>query len=101
VSISKEDFEALKDMVKKHLASGYKLEKLTKEYSSLKNDFDKVYHTRKSTQSNNLELRRTLGEVETKLKTIHKFLEATNQLSTATEFDQKIKQAQWSTNMEL
>jgi len=61
---SKEDFEALKDMTKKHLASGYKLEKLTKEYISLRNDFDKVYHNRKSTQSNNFfELRGKLGEV--------------------------------------
>jgi len=101
VSIPKEDFEALKDMAKKHLASGYKLEKLTKEYSSLKNDFDKVYDTRKSTQFNNLELRRKLGEVEVKLKNINKFLEATDQVSTAVEFAHKIKQAQRSMDMEL
>jgi hypothetical protein len=85
VSIPKEDFEALKDMAKKHLASDYKIEKLT-------NDFDKVYHTKKSTQSNNLELRRKLGEVESKLKNINKFLEATDQVSTAIEFTHKIKQ---------
>jgi len=101
VSIPKEDFEALKDMAKKHLASGFKLEKLTKEYGSLKNDFDKVYHTRKSTQSNNFELRRKLGEVEIKLKNINKFLEATNQISKAVEFAHKIKQAQRSTDREL
>jgi hypothetical protein len=92
VSIPKEDFEALKDMAKKHLASGYKIEKFTKDYSSLKNDFDKVYHTKKSTQSDNLELRRKLGEVESKLKNINKFLEATDQVSTAIEFAHKIKQ---------
>ena len=101
VSITKEDFEALKDMAKKHLVSGYKVEKLTKDYSSLKNDFDKVYHNRESTQSNNFELRRKLGEVETKLKTINKFLEATNQVSMAIEFAHKIKQAQRSNDMEL
>jgi len=101
VSITKEDFEALKDMAKKHLASGYKVEKLKKEYTSLKNDFDKVYHSKQSTQSNNFELRRKLGEVEAKLKTINKFLEATDQVSTALEFAHKIKQAQRSMDREL
>jgi len=66
VSIPKEDFEALKDMAKKHLISGYKVEKLTKDYSSLKNDFDKVYHSR----------------------------ESTNRVSTAIEFSYKIKHVQ-------
>ena len=103
VSISKKDFDALKDMAKKHLASGYKLEKLTKEYSTLKNDLDKVYESKHSTRSNNLELRRKLGEVEVKLKNINKFLESTDQVSTALEFAHKIKQAQRSrsTDMEL
>ena len=101
VSIPKEDFEELKDMAKKHLASGYKIEKLSKENSSLKNDFDKVYESKHSTQSNNLELRRKLAEVEVKLKTINKFLEATNQVSTVIEFAHKIKQAQRSMEMEL
>ena len=101
VSIPKEDFEELKEMSKKHIASGYKVEKLTKEYGSLKSDFDKVYHTRKSTQSNNLELRRKLGEVEAQLKTINKFLEATDQFSKVIEFAHKIKQAQRSRGMEL
>ena len=71
-----------------------------KDDSSLKNDFDKVYHSRKSTQSNNFELKK-LGEVEAKLKTINKFLEATDQVSMVLEFAHKIKQAQRSTEMEL
>ena len=101
VSIAKEDFEALKDMAKKHLASGYKLEKLTKEYSSLKNDFDKVYESKHSTRSNNLELRKKLVEAEVRLKTLDKFLEATDQVSKALEFAHKIKQVQRSMDMEL
>lgn len=101
VSIPTEDFEELKDMAKKHLVSGYKVEKLTKDYSSLKNDFDKVYHSRESTRSNNFELRRKLGEVESNLKTINKFLGATNQVSTAVEFAHTIKQAKRSNDMEL
>lgn len=95
------DFEALKDMAKKHLASGYKLEKLTKEYGSLKNDFDKVYESKHSTRSNNLELRRKLMEAEINLKTLNKFLEATDQGSKDLEFAHKIKQSQRSTEMEL
>jgi len=44
---------------------------------------------------------RIIQEAESKLKTINKFLEATNQISTALEFAHKIKQAQRSTEMEL
>ena len=65
-----------------------------KDNSSLKNDFDKLYQSRKSTQSNNFELLRKLGEVEAKLKTINKFLEATDQVSKVIEFAHKIKQTQ-------
>ena len=101
VSIPKEDFEALKDMAKKHLTSSYKLEKLTKEYGSLKNDFDKVYESKHSTRSNNLELRRRLVEAEVKLKNINKFLEATDQVSKSLEFAHTIKQAQRSMDIEL
>ena len=101
VSVPKEDFEALKEMAKKHLVSGYKIEKLTKDNSFLKNDFDKVYHSRKNIQSINLELQRKLREVESELKTINKFLEATNQISKVRELTQKIKQAQRSTEREL
>ena len=72
-----------------------------KDNSSLKNDFDKLYQSRKSTQSNNFELLRKLGEVEAKLKTINKFLEATDQVSKVIEFAHKIKQTQISTDMEL
>ena len=47
------------------------------------------------------QLRKKLAEVETKLKTINKFLEATNQVSMAIEFTHKIKQTQRSTEMDL
>jgi len=44
-----------------------------------------VYHCRKGIQSIKLELRRKLWEVESELKTINKFLEATNQISKVRE----------------
>lgn len=96
VSIVKEEFIELKDIAKKLVASEYKIKQLTKENSSLKNDFDKVYNKTQSDQSNNLELRRKLAQVETKLETVNKFLEATNQVSEAIEFAMTIKQAQRS-----
>ena len=108
VSITKGEFEDLKDMAKKlvaserkYLASESKIERLTKKNSSLQNDFDNLYQRTQSGQSSNFELRRKLVQVETKLGTVNQFLKATDQVSTAIEFAKRIKQAQQSQEMQL